>query len=51
MFEDDAELWRYLDPVAWSPDDWRYLELLVESAGACRNLEPLAGPGAASPED
>ena len=47
MFEEEAELWRYLEAGAGSPDDWRYLELLVESAGACRNLEPGAPPGAA----
>ena len=52
MLEEEAELWRYLEAGAGSPDDWRYRELLVESAGACRNLEPaVAGPVAGSPED
>ena len=51
MFEDEAELWRYLEPVPWSPDDWRYLELFVESAGAWRYLEPVPVAVAGSPED
>ena len=36
--------------MAGSPEDWRYLELVVESAGAPRYLEPVAAPVAASPE-
>ena len=37
--------------VGGSPEDWRYLELVVESAGAWRYLEPGAAPELGSPED